>query len=332
MAEEIKQRIRAKPTIQKAALNGEDLLLIEHAPNTLDDADKALRLDEAKKYFTDDLKSSVEDVTGRIDVAEPKIEAIEDLIPNSASVSNQLADKDFVNSSIATNTANFIGRFDSLEELESYSGPLTNNDYAFVKENDELGKPRDARYKYKADDEQWMLEYYLNNSSFTADQWNAIDSGITAEKVAIYDAGMSPLGIVNLIYPIGSIYTSINNINPGSIFANTTWEKVSSGRVLQGATEDQEGGQEIEPGLPNIKGSLIRNNIATANNGTGAFSGTTFPYIAGYGATPSAAATTLRMEFNANNGVATAAKGIYRDDCNTVQPPAFTVHFWKRTA
>lgn len=327
MAEEIKQRIRAKPTIQKAALNGEDLLLIEHAPNTLDDADKALRLDEAKKYFTDDLKSSVEDVTGRIDVAEPKIEAIEDLIPNSASVSNQLADKDFVNSSIATNTANFIGRFDSLEELEAYSGPLTNNDYAFVSETDDIGNPRDARYKYNASSEEWMFEYYLNNSSFTEEQRKAIDSGITAEKVATYDAGMSPLGIVNLIYPIGSIYTSVNNINPGSIFANTTWEKVSSGRVLQGATEDQEGGQEIAAGLPNIKGSVAWNSVI--NNiqiQQGALSGQTWGGT-GYGANPSAYATLMRVNFNAHN-----SNEIYKDDCDTVQPPAFTVHFWKRTA
>lgn len=327
MAEEIKQRIRAKPTIQKAALNGEDLLLIEHAPNTLDDADKALRLDEAKKYFTDDLKSSVEDVMGRIDVAEPKIEAIEDLIPNSASVSNQLADKDFVNSSIATNTANFIGRFDSLEELEAYSGPLTNNDYAFVSETDAIGNPRDARYKYNASSEEWMFEYYLNNSSFTEEQRKAIDSGITAEKVATYDAGMSPLGIVNLIYPIGSIYTSVNNINPGSIFANTTWEKVSSGRVLQGATEDQESGQEIEPALPNIKGSVawnsVINNIAIQQ---GALKGQIWTG-AGYGATPTANATLMQVNFNAHN-----SNEIYKDDCDTVQPPAFLVHFWKRTA
>lgn len=326
MAEEIKQRIRAKPTIQKAALNGEDLLLIEHAPNTLDDADKALRLDEAKKYFTDDLKSSVEDVTGRIDVAEPKIEAIEDLIPNSASVSNQLADKDFVNSSIATNTANFIGRFNSLEELEAYSGPLTNNDYAFVKENDELGKPRDARYKYNAPSEEWMFEYYLNNSSFTADQWNAIDSGITAEKVATYDAGMSPLGIVNLIYPIGSIYTSVNNINPGSIFANTTWEKVSSGRVLQGATDDQSGGDEIAAGLPNIKGSLYTHNNSFGGGGkSGAITTNVVSAYAVGGTVLGTWGNTAT--FNAHN-----SNEIYSDDCDTVQPPAFLVHFWKRTA
>ena len=54
------------------------------------------------------------------------------LIPGQASSSNKLADKDFVNSSIATNTAYFIGTFANVPALNAYSGTVTNNDYAFV--------------------------------------------------------------------------------------------------------------------------------------------------------------------------------------------------------
>ena len=102
-------------------------------------------------------------------------------IPEQASASNQLADKEFVNSSIATNTANFIGTFDSVEELEAYSGPLTNNDYAFVIAEDEQGNTVYDRYKYTTatTPPSWQFEYELNNSSFTADQWAAINSGAT---------------------------------------------------------------------------------------------------------------------------------------------------------
>lgn len=53
-------------------------------------------------------------------------------IPSAATTTNQLADKDFVNSSIATNTANFIGTFNSVSDLEAYTGTVTNNDYSFV--------------------------------------------------------------------------------------------------------------------------------------------------------------------------------------------------------
>ena len=39
------------------------------------------------------------------------VDNIEGMIPNQASAQNQLADKNFVNSSIATNTANFLGTY-----------------------------------------------------------------------------------------------------------------------------------------------------------------------------------------------------------------------------
>lgn len=100
------------------------------------------------------------------------------------------ASKDFVNSSIATATATFRGTFNSVEELEAYSGERDNNDYAFVVTYDETetGQIKQYdRYKY-TEDEEWVFEYTLNNSSFTAEQWSAINSGITATKVAQIEA------------------------------------------------------------------------------------------------------------------------------------------------
>lgn len=103
---------------------------------------------------------------------------------------------DFVNSSIATNTANYISNngepFTSVEQLEAYSGPVTNNDYAFVTGTDSDGNTYYDRYKATVSGETvtWALEYRLNNSSFTAAQWSAINSGITSALVAkIHDHG-----------------------------------------------------------------------------------------------------------------------------------------------
>lgn len=84
---------------------------------------------------------------------------------------------DFVNSSIATNTATFRGTYNSLAELEAYTGEKDNNDYAFVIEIDAVGNTLYNRYKYV--DNKWTFEYTLNNSSFTEAQWAAINSGIT---------------------------------------------------------------------------------------------------------------------------------------------------------
>lgn len=172
---------------------------------------------------------------------EAQIQSILALIPAQANPSNQLADKDFVNSSIATNTANFIGTFEDIPELNSYSGTITNNDYAFVTNSERdfnsvvdmnnydkalltnfdygwvpngnkfdlyrfniitqewsiraTNTAKDAvtlnvaynRYKYTEETHSWEFEYTLNNSSFTAAQWAAINSNITAEKVQSYD-------------------------------------------------------------------------------------------------------------------------------------------------
>ena len=107
--------------------------------------------------------------------------------------SNYPTDKavaEFVNSSIATNTAHYISDngdpFTSVAALEAYAGTVTNNDYAFVTGADSEGNTYYDRYKAtdNASTITWGREYRLNNSSFTAAQWAAINSGITAALVS----------------------------------------------------------------------------------------------------------------------------------------------------
>jgi hypothetical protein len=123
--------------------------------------------------------STVSDINSRVTTIESEI-------PAQASSSNQLADKNFVNSSIATNTATFIGTFNSMAELEAYSGQKDDNDYAFVVSTDAAGNTVYNRYKWNGT--AWLFEYALNNSSFTANQWAAINSGITTGLVTAFNA------------------------------------------------------------------------------------------------------------------------------------------------
>ena len=131
-------------------------------------------------------------VSGRVDLGTIEVDVD---IPTTSGVNgyteaNPVTLKDFVNSSIATNTANYISDngqpFTDVADLPTTG--VTNNDYAFVTGTDAAGNTFYDRYKYNADTGTWSLEYRLNNSSFTAEQWNAIQSGITAGKVATYDA------------------------------------------------------------------------------------------------------------------------------------------------
>lgn len=115
------------------------------------------------------------------------VAVIESKIPTQASSTNQLADKEFVNSSISTNTSNYISDdgepFTSVSDLPT-SG-VTNNDYAFVTGTNTEGNTFFDRYKatVSGSNVSWAKEYRLNNSSFTAVQWTAITSGITAALV-----------------------------------------------------------------------------------------------------------------------------------------------------
>ena len=126
---------------------------------------------------------------------ESRVITIELKIPAQASSTNQLADKDFVNSSISTATATFKGTVtaagDSEAQAQTALASITGmdaNDYAFVKvENTpQVGVDKFKRYKYTGS--AWSYEYTLNNSSFTSDQWTAINSGITGTKVSSYDS------------------------------------------------------------------------------------------------------------------------------------------------
>lgn len=167
-----------------------------------------------KKFVGDSVETARLALQSAIDTAkgalQGAIDAINDLIPAQANSENQLADKDFVNSSIATNTANFIGDFDSLEALESQSEiPVTNNDYAFVKTVDSAGNTIYNRYKYNAQEGKWLFEYALNNTGFTAEQMAAINSGATKELID----KLIQISADSLI-PVATIITSVADKAP----------------------------------------------------------------------------------------------------------------------
>lgn len=107
-----------------------------------------------------------------------QLNKVTELIPNTATVDNQLTDKNFVNSSISTATAEFRGTVENLEDLNNLTADI--NDYAFYKHIDDNGNNVFDRYKFN---DQWDYEYTLNNSSFTAEQWATINSGITKNSI-----------------------------------------------------------------------------------------------------------------------------------------------------
>ena len=179
-------------------------------------------LESLQTSVKSDLVNAINEVDAYTVANTSNISVINSKIPNQASSTNQLADKNFVNSSIATNTANFIGTFDSVEALNDYSGPVTNNDYAFV-----IGTTSTSivynRYKYSTavNPPAWLFEYSLNNSSFTEAEWTAINSGITPEGVEQITTNQEAIGNLESLTTDDKtdLVSAINEVNAVSITA-----------------------------------------------------------------------------------------------------------------
>lgn len=278
------------------------------------------------------------------------ITEINEKIPAQANSENKLADKDFVNSSISTNTAYFRGTFESITALESYSGEKTNNDYAFVVGVDAAGNTKYSRYKWNG--LSWVFEYDLNNSSFTAEQWAAIQSGITEEIVQrILSGALTPVGTVQayagatapqgyllcqgqavskseyaeLYLAIGDLYSKPEDAE--DIFRVPDLR----GKFAQGA--DGNLGEVIEAGLPNITGSFGNWNQWTGSRyGSGAFSAKSDGKERGFVADGNDDRT--GVTFNASRGetkkdgtLKTADEHHVYGASDTVQPPAVAINY-----
>ncbi len=152
------------------------------------------------------------------------------------------------------------------------------------------------------------------------------------EKVIFKNDGTTPVtaeflnDLQNKIYPVGSIYLSVNTINPSTIFGGT-WEKVGVGRCLMGASNDSELGTTVDSGLPNITGKfgfssrLGKADMDSRTSGAFTYVNQNEPAmytdgndVGGY------------INFNASN-----SNSIYGKS-NIVQPPALKVYFWERIA
>ena len=140
-------------------------------------------------------------------------------------------------------------------------------------------------------------------------------------KVNTINSQLSSSVLSNLqsVYPIGSLYIGVNDNCPiANLFG--TWEKVAEGLCLQGATSSQTPGKTVEAGLPNITGDIHINS--SFSSGVGAFSSS---YGEGIRHSEGVSGGT-RLVLDASKSNSVYGKS------NTVQPPAYLVNVWKRTA
>ena len=144
-------------------------------------------------------------------------------------------------------------------------------------------------------------------------------------KVDTINSQLSSSVLSNLqsIYPVGSLYIGTTDTCPiANLFGE--WEKVSEGRVLQGVSGSQVAGKTVEAGLPNIRGSLYS---VRGSDGLSVSDGALYNTSgANNGANSPGSIPCKNILFDASR-----SNSIYGKS-NTVQPPAYLVNVWKRTA
>lgn len=142
--------------------------------------------------------------------------------------------------------------------------------------------------------------------------------------------------LINIVYPVGSIYISVSDVNPGTWMTGTTWEAFANGKTLVGVdasdtdfdTVEETGGEKshtlIESELPKVSGGYY---LHGASNGT---------FV--YGLYGNATGTKVNGKYT----TCYAQSGAYsynspgfafgNDGAHNNLQPYITTYMWKRTA
>lgn len=118
-------------------------------------------------------------------------------------------------------------------------------------------------------------------------------------------------------YPVGSIFLTVNNSSPEDLLEFGKWRKVSEGKCIWGANTVHHAGESIEAGIPNFKLHIgYTGTEGNANPNGGAESGgRNFP----------------RYSDGEDKEIdLSSVSSVYKDNFDTVQPPAFCVNIWQR--
>lgn len=168
---------------------------------------------------------------------------------------------------------------------------------------------------------------YNENFDKLNDYIEAVSNELTL-KVNTINSQLSSNVLSNLqsIYPVGSLYIGTTDTCPiANLFG--TWEKIEEGLCLQSVKGNQVPGTTVEAGLPPITGNFRTEANIEGNTGSAVLNGA-FALGAAYGSHISG---DIQGGNNLINFDASRSSSIYGKS-DTVQPPAYLVNIWKRTA
>lgn len=131
--------------------------------------------------------------------------------------------------------------------------------------------------------------------------------------------------LLSALYPVGSLYITTNNASTcplASLITGSSWSLVAADKALW--TANRNGNTTIAAGLPNITGKIKGDDYSKGTSG--AFHNITGS-LSGYGmeSVPGSQGNNI-TEFDASRSSSIYGKS------STVQPPAYRVNVWRRTA
>lgn len=223
---------------------------------------------DAERQQIQDNADDISAIEGEAQSLQDDVDAIEAKIPNQASAQNQLADKDFVNSSINSSTAFFRGSFASRAALlavawqtsdPSAANYVSNNDYAYV-EDDETQSDEAWRYIYVLEaggqNNGWRPQFRVNESPLTAAQVAALNSGATAANIAsIAEKYVKPSGGIPKSDLASAVRTSLGK-------ADSALQSVPSTYRTAAAQDTIDAGKIDKPSSPASGAFLVWNGSA----------------------------------------------------------------------
>lgn len=187
--------------------------------------------------------------------------------------------------------------------------------------------PEEATSQNKLADKNYVD---TKQDALTQAQQDAVNSGITAAKVAQYD-NFTEEGVFNIAHPIGEVYVQFpNESEPATLYGRGTWTEITSSYAglffrAAGGNAAAFGTNQAEE-LPNIKGNsgTLPVSGTSGTSGSGAVRQKTGSSKCG---SPSGSSNSWgNWDFDASR-----YDSIYKDDGH-VTPVNTAIKIWKRTA
>lgn len=160
-----------------------------------------------------------------------------------------------------------------------------------------------------------------------------LKNGIGPDAYAIYQQVLA--AVVERDHPVGSLYMSENSTSPAELYGGT-WERVED-CTIWGASSLHPAGTTLEAGLPNITGRVAARALKTVYEAgvfltqeNGALKSIAIDSVEDFSnliSTEDAGTrygSSLMIDASLSNPVYGAS--------DTVQPPAYCTHIWRRVA